>query len=179
MKTNSALWRTLVATVVAVLTGTLIGAPAAHAAPRIYEIENAMHRWQCLDGVLGNGNPVYIWQCIPEARNQKWTFEFVGNEGFARIRNRKTQMCLRVQNGVHYSAPLVSGPCDNSWDALWKGIAMRTEGYDWYKLTPYYLSGLYCINAPSGVNGSPVGIELCDSIPFSRPTNYWTWHWVG
>ena len=160
------------ATVVAVLAGTLMTVPPAQAAPLYYQIKNGEHGL-CLDGNTGNGNPVYVWDCVG-ARNQRWTFEFVGNEGYARIRNAKTNLCLRVQGGVHYDAPLINGPCGDTWDAWWKGIDMIDAGtYDYYHLTPYYLRGVYCINAPNGVNGTAVGIERCFFPP--RPTNYWTW----
>jgi hypothetical protein len=178
MTTRSALWRTLVATVVAVLAGTLMSAPAAQAAPLYYQIKNGDHGL-CLDGNTGNNNPVYVWGCVG-AVNQRWTFEFVGNEGYARIRNAKTQLCLRVQGGVHYNAPLINGPCGNTWDAWWKGIDMVDGGsVDYYKLTPYYLRGQYCINAPNGVNGTAVGIEGCFAVPYPRYTNRWTWSRVA
>ncbi len=171
---KSTLWRMLVATMVAIVAGTFVSAPVAQAAPPRYQIFNGDHGL-CLDGNSGNGGGVYVWTCVG-ARNQFWYFDFIGNEGYARIRNAKTGLCLRVQGGVHHNAPLVNGDCGNTWDAWWKGIDMiDTSTFDYYKLTPYYLRGQYCINAPSNVNGTAVGIEGCFAVPRPKSTHYWTW----
>jgi hypothetical protein len=166
------LWRAIAVIAVAVLAGSLLSPPVAQAAGPRYRISN-LYSQQCLDGNSGNGGGVYMWDCV-NASNQYWYFDFIGSEGFARIRNAKTGKCLRVQGGVAYPSPIVNGDCGNTWDAWWKGIEMRPLVRHWYRLTPYYMRGSYCLNAPNAGNGFGTSNDPCLGQPHPD-TNYWTW----
>jgi hypothetical protein len=161
---------------VAVMAGSLLSPPVAQAAdPPRYRIKSFGHAGYCLDGNSGNGGGVYIWSCV-NAKNQYWYFDFIGSEGFARIRNAKTGLCLRVQGGVAYPSPIVNGDCGNTWDAWWKGIDVLQHSRDYYRLTPYYMRGSYCINAPNRGNGFGTINDRCLGLPDPYSfSNYWTW----
>jgi hypothetical protein len=152
---------------------TFAFAPAAQAAGPRYRIVNMRHNL-CLDGNVPTGG-VYVWTCV-NASNQYWYFDFI-NANFARIRNAKTGKCLGVQGGVHYSAPIISGPCGDSWDAWWEGFNRVGQSTHWYQLAPYYLRYRYCIDAPSFQVGSAVYSNGCQvySVTHPPPTDYWTW----
>jgi hypothetical protein len=166
----SKVWRAIAVVAVAVLAGSLLSAPVAQAAPTRYRIMN--FSYYCLDGNSGNGGGVYLWACV-NATNQYWYFDHIG-DGFYRIRNAKTRLCLRVQGGVSHPAPIVNGDCGNTWDAWWKPISKITYGIDWYRLTPYYMVGRHCLNAPNDGNGFGTFNDPCLGLP-DPYTNYWTW----
>ena len=166
--------RAIAVMAVAVLAGTLLSAQVAEAAGPRYRIKMLGYNY-CLDGNSGNGGGVYIWTCV-NAKNQYWYFDFIGSEGYARIRNEKTQKCLRVQGGVGYPAPIVNGDCGNTWDAWWRGIDVVHLSRDYYRLTPYYMAGRHCLHAPNVGNGFGTMNDPCF---LSDPTaNYWTWEVV-
>ncbi|MET9002698.1 RICIN domain-containing protein [Amycolatopsis sp. NPDC004169] len=169
------LWHTIPLMVVAALVGSLLSASDAGAAGPRYRIKSwYLGSAYCLDGNSGNGGGVYTWSCV-NASNQYWYFDFIGSEGYARIRNAKTGLCLHVQGGVAYPALIVNGACNDTWDAWWKGIDRMQDGADYYRLTPYYMRGSYCLNVPSSGNGVGTMNDACfhnEPHPYS---NYWTW----
>lgn len=165
--------RAIALAAVAMMAGSLLSPPVAQAAGPRYRIINLRQPHLCLDGNSGNGGGVYTWSCV-NATNQYWYFDFIGSEGFARIRNAKTGKCLRVQGGVAYPSPIVNGDCGNTWDAWWKGIEMIDSDPDWYRLTPYYMRGSYCLNAPNVGNGFGTINDPCLGLP-DPYSNYWTW----
>jgi hypothetical protein len=169
----SRLWRVLVLTVAAVTATAVLAAPEAYAAGSRWRIFDRASGKLCLDGGSGSGGGTYVWSCV-NASNQYWYFDPAGPANYYRIRNAKSGKCLRVQGGVHASAPVYNGDCGNTWDAWWVGVDRETDsdGRDWYHLTPYYVAGQYCLNATGTANGNAVWIDPCFGPLW---TNLWSW----
>ncbi|GIF14208.1 hypothetical protein Ate01nite_42400 [Actinoplanes teichomyceticus] len=157
-------------TVIATIAVLVQPPQAAQAAVR-WRIENYYYAGRCADGNSGAGGQAYIWSCV-RATNQYFYFEPI--EGYWRMRNVKTGLCLG-SNGTAGFSPIYNLPCDGNWATHWAMHLMTSSGgRDYYTIQPRYLPAFTnCFTPSGGTNGVGLFMDTCVSEP-----DYWTWYQV-
>lgn len=162
--------------VVAVVLGVVLtpAAPALAAYSGPYQIKFE-HSGKCLDlyqNDADNGIKVQQWTCASRSstnrNHQQWVFEWVGDDGGARIRKWDTDFCLNSDGGNGARVYLFS--CGASM--VWKGNKMHGGPPDWYQMTGY---GQFCIDMPHSSQADGQALQLWSCVN-SSANQHLTWY---
>jgi hypothetical protein len=192
---------TAFAALAAVLVGTLGGpaqagaaTPTGAAKPAAASITASYgpvqiffyHSDMCLDNPGPSTANVWIdqWYCVSGATNELWYFDFVGTEGWARIRNAYSGKCLNVEGAsLANGARIIQYPCLGTFpNELWKGPEMLFQieygpgdVRDFYQLHAKHSNMcLHIQNASTSLNAKMVQYE-CGTETDWYPNSYVTW----